>query len=310
MAEKGVFKRCGCTESVLDESGEPVLDGRGRPKRRELGSACPSLSKRAHGTWWFQCEVAPEPGSGKQRRRLRRGGFATKGDAEHVRNKIVGSERRGGDRHMPNDQLTTGEWLAQWIGARRNPRPATMRSYRGHIDNYLAPHLGHLRLTALRPHHIRAMFDKIEERNAEIEKALTANPRRTRGSKALPDEVRESRRVCGPASQQRIRATLRKALNDAMGQGLITTNAAVHVEMASGQAPRALIWTPQRVAEWRATGVVPSRVMVWRPDQCGEFLDYARFLPSRLVSVAVLPGGSCGRPARVSWFRSARACRG
>jgi hypothetical protein len=130
--------------------------------------------------------VAPEPGSGKQRRRLRRG--ATNGDAEHARNKIVGSERRGGDRHIPNDQLTTREWLAQWIRSRRNPPPATMRSYSGHIDNYLAPHPGHLRLTALRPHHIRAMFDKIEERNTEIEKALKANPRRTRGSKALPNE--------------------------------------------------------------------------------------------------------------------------
>jgi hypothetical protein len=203
--------------------------------------------------------VAPEPGSGKQRRRLRRG--ATNGDAEHARNKIVGSERRGGDRHIPNDQLTTREWLAQWIRSRRNPPPATMRSYSGHIDNYLAPHPGHLRLTALRPHHIRAMFDKIEERNTEIEKALKANPRRTRGSKALPNEGAGVPAHLWSGVPTADQSDLAKGAQRRHGTRLAhhqSGGARRTHETASGQAPRALIWTPPRVSEWRATGAVLS----------------------------------------------------
>jgi hypothetical protein len=48
--EKGVFKRCGCTEIVPDEHGNAVLNTKGKPKRRELGTKCTSLEKRGHGT--------------------------------------------------------------------------------------------------------------------------------------------------------------------------------------------------------------------------------------------------------------------
>lgn len=39
--------------------------------------------------------------------------------------------------------------------------------------------------------------------------------------------------------------------------------------------PKGLVWTDERVACYRKTGERPSPVMVWTPDQTGQFLDFA-----------------------------------
>src|SRR2546430_7451547 len=73
-----------------------------------------------------------------------------------------------------------------------------------------------------------------------------------------------------------VRATLRKALNDAIrSHRLIEFNPAAHVELPSGKRPKAKVWTAAAVAAWQATGARPSPVMVWTPAQAGAFLDYA-----------------------------------
>jgi hypothetical protein len=77
------------------------------------------------------------------------------------------------------------------------------------------------------------------------------------------------------------------ALNDAIRQELLSVNVAKWVEMPPAVRPRAQAWTPERVAHWKATGQVPSPVMVWTPEQTGQFLDHA--MGDRLLS-AVAPG--------------------
>jgi len=42
-----------------------------------------------------------------------------------------------------------GTWLGFWLSTRRSIRPSTARTYRTHIDRYLVPALGHLRLAEL-----------------------------------------------------------------------------------------------------------------------------------------------------------------
>ena len=46
-----------------------------------------------------------------------------------------------------------------------------------------------------------------------------------------------------------------------------------HVELPSGRAERALVWTEHRVEAWRRTGERPTAAMVWTPEQAGAFLD-------------------------------------
>lgn len=75
---------------------------------------------------------------------------------------------------------------------------------------------------------------------------------------------------------QRIRATLRKALNDAIRtHRLIEFNPAAHLELPSAEASRARVWTTAAVRQWRDTGLRPGKVMVWTPEQVGALLDHA-----------------------------------
>jgi integrase len=55
---------------------------------------------------------------------------------------------------------------------------------------------------------------------------------------------------------------------------MIIFNPAAHVEVESPVKPKALIWTNERVERWRETGAKPGPVMVWTPEQTGQFLDF------------------------------------
>ncbi|ONH25237.1 hypothetical protein BL253_28120 [Pseudofrankia asymbiotica] len=186
------------------------------------------------------------------------------------------------------ERLTVGEWLDQWLRGKKKTRTAdTVRSYESHVRLYLRPHLGHLRLDRLAVSHLYDLFDAIDELNDQIEEAnaarreLKAELERTTAL-AQRRKIREQladmppfRRTVGPATKQRIRATLRSALTTACRQQKITYNPAKDVELPPGKAPRSLVWTPRRVEDWQRTGQRPSPIMVWTPDLTGEFLDHA-----------------------------------
>jgi integrase len=98
------------------------------------------------------------------------------------------------------------------------------------------------------------------------------------------------------ATRQRVRATLRSALNDTVREGLIVVNPAALVRLPTGRRPKALVWTDERVQRWtaavehlasiadddpgreqlEAAAQPPSAVMVWTPPQLGRFLDAVR----------------------------------
>ncbi|MGW6936497.1 hypothetical protein ACWGE0_41035 [Lentzea sp. NPDC054927] len=67
-------------------------------------------------------------------------------------------------------------------------------------------------------------------------------------------------------------ATARKGLNDAMyGEGLITLNPAVKVELPPEVRPKPLVWTEARVARWLETGEIPGNsVSVKRRETPGS----------------------------------------
>ncbi len=268
MADKGVFKRCGCTE---------VVGG----KRRELGKKCPKLNSRGHGSWWFQVDAAPIPGTGQTRRRVRRGGFATKTEAETERAKIVGKATTAAHRRVPSDQVTVSEFLDRWI-ASRGRKPATMASYRGHIVKYLKPHLGRVRVLDLSVTDVRKMFDAIEVVNEEIRANRAEQKPLRRGQSAPPGY--ETRKAMGAASMQPLRATGRAAWNSELAAELgVTGNPFAAVELDSGKAPQPMLWTTARVAAWQVTGEIPGKVMVWTPVQLGAWLDHAYVEEPRLA---------------------------
>ena len=271
MSSKGsVYKRCGCTE---------VTDG----KRRQLGKNCPKLRRAdgawnpRHGTWWFTVSVQ---GPGGKRRPVTRGGYRSQTEAQAAMDELKGKAARGVD---VVHRLTVSQYLAEWIDAKTDVKANTAASYRRHIALYFDPLIGYVRLSELRVHHVAEMLGQV------------GKVKGARGG--------------GPATRQRVRASLRTALGDAVRQGLITTNPAALVKLPSGRRPKALVWTEERTERWQAeveriaaprlnrvtaTGArdlrynphgltkrvraqvpTPSPVMVWRPDQLGVFLDHA-----------------------------------
>ena len=64
------------------------------------------------------------------------------------------------------------------------------------------------------------------------------------------------------------------ALNAAAKRRLIPFNPAAFVELATGRRPKAVLWTDERIEDWRRTGKRP-KVAVWTPEQTGAFLDHA-----------------------------------
>ncbi len=163
---------------------------------------------------------------------------------------------------------TVGEYLHQWLASRRRIEPTTVRAYESHIRVHLVPHLGHIPLEKARVEHIEAMFTAIADRTTTIEVARQSDDPNIRATV-------KGMRPTGPATMHRIRATLRKALNDAIRKRLIEFNPAAHVELPSAARPKARVWTTKAVQRWQETGQRPSPVMVWTPQQAGQFLDYA-----------------------------------
>lgn len=248
-----MFKRCGCTE---------VVDG----VRRQLGRACPQLKRPngtwnpRHGTWSFKIYVTGERGN---RDRVVRGGFASQAEAQAEMDELKNKAAKGVD---VTRRLTVGQFLREWIDAKTDVKANTAHSYRRHIELYFEPLIGHILLSELRVRHVAEMLAQVGK---------------VKGS-----------RGGGPATRQRVRASLRTALGDAMRQGLISINPATLVKLPSGRRPKALVWTVERVERWQAevdklkrNGKIakrareqvptPSPVMVWRPDQLGQFLDHA-----------------------------------
>lgn len=297
------FKRCSCKDPATG---------------RRLERSCPRLRRpgggwsRGHGHWYWQIELPPA-GDGR-RRPLRHGTYPNQADADNVLGRIraalavadptdIATLRAVGDLveavvkagdtvpdadavrrvlHLdvaPRELPTMAEYLTRWLAGRKSLKKGTIRSYGGHIRRYLIPYLGEVRIDRLRTGHIEAMYDAIDERNARIATLRASrDPSRRKQVKGM--------RAAGAATQHRIHATLRKALNDAVRRDhYIDTNVARLVELPPAKAPRAMLWTADRVAAWAATGAVPGPVMVWTPQQTGAFLDHALDAEDRLYAL-------------------------
>ncbi|MEV7830470.1 Arm DNA-binding domain-containing protein [Streptomyces subrutilus] len=188
-----VFKRCQCIAQY---------DAKGRRKN----------CKKAHGSWYYAADTGIEK-NGK-RQQLKKGGVATADEAERELSTVLARISEGSYTH--DDGQTVERWLKKWmeLKERAGRRPTTLRSYRHHIDNYLVPHLGRIRLRDLRPSHV----DK------------------------LLAEVNDGKRKT--ATVRRIHATLRSALTTAVKQQLITFNMAKNVELPTSQRPKVIPWEP------------------------------------------------------------------
>jgi integrase len=308
-----------------------------RENGRELGAKCPRLRRKDgswnpnHGSWYGKSEVPPGP-DGK-RVFLRAGGFKSVTELElfySQAHRLLDIPDAGPDGHQarmeilemiraahkkeaplpdyeelhrkfragqPLRSMTFGQYWATWVARRkrlRDVRESTLVGYISHHDAHFGEVLDGVRLDKLFAPTVEQVFQRIDEKNAAILAARASDNPVVRAS------VR-GKRITGPATKQRIKATIRTVLADAKREHLVTFNAAALVALESAPRPKGVVWTKARVAAfneafqarlaavradphlpstsavavWSATDLRPSPVMVWTPAQLGVFLDYA-----------------------------------
>ncbi len=118
-------------------------------------------------------------------------------DAQRMVADLVRDARRG--LKADRGAVTVAAYLRQWIGdleERSQVRPSTAKSYRGHIERHVIPSVGKVALRDLTPHHINVMLDTVVKGGAS------------------------------PTTANRVRSTVRAALNDAISARMIPDNAA------------------------------------------------------------------------------------
>ena len=183
----------------------------------------------------------------------RRGGFATREAAAAARQAIIDG---------PADQAAAGAWtVARWLRywltqAEPYLRPSTLHCYRDHIDRYLIPRIGRVTLADLTGRRLQACF-KSDRPPAH-------------------QEGNTDRRV----TVDRVRATLRSALNAAVREGLIASNPLAQIRLDKPVRPHPVIWTVERVEAWRRDGIRPP-VAVWTLRQLVTFLTGVETTGSR-----------------------------
>jgi integrase len=212
---------------------------------RQLNGRCELLVDAAHGRWYFAVQVTTLAG---RRGRVRRGGFASEAAAERARQAFLDLP----DAAAAGRAWTVRRWLEQWLDTRTEiVRSSTLRGYREHVRHYLSPLLGHLRLASVRTMHVQAAL-----------RVIVAGRSR-------------SGRLLASSTVDRIRATLRSALAEAVRQGLIEHNPAARVRLPRPNRTRPVVWTPTREAAWRDTGDRP-KVAVWSRQHLATFLGHVR----------------------------------
>ncbi len=203
MAAGFTYKRCPCPV-VMGQSG------------RQL--AC----KRKHGSWYFAAETRDELG---KRRQIRRGGFATQAEAQVA---LAAFSQAVNEGTWTDDRNQTVEvYLRNWLEQKvaNGLRATTARSYRMHIDGYIVPAIGHLRLRDVRPPHVEDLL-----RRAAAPRAKGKTP--------------------GPSTIRRIHATVRSAFATAKRQRYIAFNPAVDVELPRTSRPKAHPWEPEELGRF------------------------------------------------------------
>ena len=261
------YRACSCR-------GPAVIgpDGKKRPGKL-LGKKCPKLGQKNHGAWYARYEAVPWV-DGK-RRQPRIGPYRTEKECKQAQVEAIGQVASG--THAADRKLTTGAYLAGWLSERAAAvSPGTLAGDREAVRLYYQPGIGHIKLADLRDHHIRAAYAAMRKINrpeaadesSEVLRRLIAARARV---PHLPTHL-ASTKPLSEAGIRRRHAVLSAALNDAVDRHLIGFSPAATVRFRIRKA-RPLLWTQARVDRWRQDGKRPATVMVWSPEQAGEFLD-------------------------------------
>ncbi|WP_175280143.1 tyrosine-type recombinase/integrase [Prescottella equi] len=202
--------------------------------RRGAGEGGISQYMTARGARYAIRYYAPND-AGKPRRVQRRG-FLTRKEAQKALRKALGQIE---DRtYVAPSKLTVAEYLEDWLASLRLA-PGTAANYRRNIRLHLTPHVGDVRLADLTGARLSRLYRQLETDGFK------------RGSKA-------GRQGLSARTVRYVHTIVKKALKDAVEDGLLVVNPAERAKPPSARQARA------------------GEMQVWTPAQARAFLAWAR----------------------------------
>ncbi|MGI9197457.1 MAG: site-specific integrase [Candidatus Nanopelagicales bacterium] len=117
---------------------------------------------------------------------------------------------------------TLEEWLDVWLDEKPSVSTTTHGKYRGHIDNHLAPALGHRPVDGVRPVDVERLAHSL------LSQGLSS------------------------ATVRRILGTLRVAFDEAVERGVVARNPAIGIELPGAEASP-LVWSSTDVTHFLRT---------------------------------------------------------
>ena len=220
------------------------------------------LVKRG-STWSYVVKVR-NPKTGKKTNRMV-GGFATRDEARIARDDARADANKG--TAVAASKITVAEYLEAWLeGYASQVRPTTHRGYAFHVRNYIVPRIGAERLQQLTPMMVGQLYAVLQREGGQ-------------DRHKLKEGESPKRRALSASTVGRVRATLHRALADAVVQRLIPYNPSDAV-----RAPK---------VEQHADGA--GEMQVWTREELDQFL--ASCATDRLFS-DVAPCGLDGHAAR------------
>lgn len=173
------------------------------------------------GATWSASWDEPRGGDGKRRQR-KKGGFATRKEAQVHLTQVLASI----DRHayVQPERMTLADYLTQvWLPG-LTVRPSTRLAYESHVRIYLVPRLGHVPLQRLSRADLRRMFAELA--------------------------ISGIRKPLSEATLRRVHATVRAALNAALADDLILRNPAVGLKLEVPQRPEITVWSTEELRQF------------------------------------------------------------
>jgi len=170
-------------------------------------------------TYSFVLPLERDPETGRKRQKWV-GGFTTKRACEAALAEALGRVHAG-TFAADSGRMTVGEYARDWLAAVESTiRPSTFYSYRLVMNSYVVPRLGRLRLSGLTPAQLGRFYAELGTSGGKT------------GGSLSPTTVRYAHTVLG------------KALQDAVGWGLIARNVARAAKPPRKATPNMTVWSP------------------------------------------------------------------
>ena len=190
--------------------------------------------------WAFKLELPPDPATGKRRQKWV-SGFDTRREAQAARDDARARLRTG--TYLAPTRETVGEYLLQWLaGVRSEYSPGAYDAAKLHVDRYIVPRLGAVRLAELTTPMVKAFNADVGEHG------------RIRGDRPLSAKTVHN-----------IHRTLSRALNDAVAElpPRIPANPAAKAHKAP-PSPEQPTWTVEQLRAFYAHVADDRLYALWR----------------------------------------------